>query len=93
MKHRNAAFDKAEVVLDGNEYDGCTFISCTLVFSGGLPFGLRDNKISTDCRFEFRGAAANTVIAMRGIYSMGDWGRQHVLATFQTIAPDQKKMH
>jgi len=86
-------FRGQQVVLDNNEYVGCTFDSCTFVYSGVAAFGLSHNSISANCSFEFKDAAANTLTTMKAIYSMGQWGRQQIIATFQTIAPDQKKLN
>ena len=86
-------FVNQDVPLDGHHYEGCTFQSCTFVYAGVDSFGLDDNTISTDCCFRFTGKAANTVSTMRAIYSMGEWGRRHVLATIQEIAPDIKNLH
>jgi hypothetical protein len=93
VKHEKTTFKNSDVVLDGNEYVGCTFESCTFIYSATGPFTLNGNQISANCRFAFRGAASDTVNAMKGIYSMGEWGRRHVLATFQSIAPDLKNLH
>lgn len=82
-----------DVPLDGNSYEHCTFDSCRFVYAGREPFSLASNNISPDCGFVFTGFAANTVSTMRAIYGMGAWGRQHVLATFQQIAPDLKKLN
>lgn len=93
MRHEKKTFDRSEVALDDNEYIGCTFNSCTFVFAAKGPFTLNGNSISADCRFVFTGGAADTINAMRAIYSMGEWGRNHVMATFQQIAPDLKKLN
>jgi hypothetical protein len=93
MKHEKREFTRYRVDLDGNEYVGCTFTSCTFVYNGGVDYLLDGNNISGDCRFEFTGAAANTVNTMRAIYGMGPWGRHQILATFQAIAPDMKKLN
>ena len=92
MRHQDQRFDKARVELDGNEFEGCTFTACTFVFSGGGPFRLSNSSLSSECRFEFAGAASHTLGAMSAIYSMGEWGRRTVLKTFQSIAPDIKNL-
>jgi len=67
VKFQKKPFRGERIALDGNEYEHCSFESCTFVFSATAPFRLAHNDISADCRFEFTGAAADTVTAMRGI--------------------------
>ena len=86
-------YAKCAVELDGNRYEGCTFDSCTFVYSATDVFELVNNQISRNCRVEFRGAAANAVSALQAFFRMGDWGQQTVLATFQQIAPGLKKLN
>jgi len=93
MRYEKGTYTHSTVDLDGNEYVGCTFTSCIFVYRGGAIFSLKNNTITADCRFVFDGAAGNTVLAMKFIYSLGDWGRNHILATFETIAPDLKKLN
>ena len=90
---KGKTFSNQDVLLDGYHYEGCTFQSCAFVYAGTDGFVLDVNNISPDCNFTFTGKAANTVAAMRAIYSMGEWGRRHILETFQEIAPDIKKLH
>lgn len=92
-KHHNETFANCDVPLDGNEYVECTFQSCRFVFEATAPFGLGRNHISSDCRFVFRGAAGNTLNTLKAIYGMGEWGQRQILATFQTVAPDLKKLN
>ncbi len=93
VKVKSKSFSNQDVPLDGFHYEQCNFKSCTFVFSATATFSLTNNHISGNSRFKFTGKAADTVAAMKAIYSMGDWGRKHVLATFQEIAPDIKTLH
>lgn len=86
-------FKNQEVMLDGNHYDDCKFVSCTLVYAAAAPFGLTNNNITGNTKFTFIGAAGNTVAAMKAIYSMGDFGRNTILKTFQEVAPDLENLH
>lgn len=87
MRYEKTAFKGVEVVLDGNEYEHCSFDSCTFVYSGGESrFGF--NRVSPDCNFLFRGAAGNTVRTMQAIYrDFGEWGKRQIISTFEQIAP------
>lgn len=93
MKHEKGTFERSTIELDGNEYVGCNFISCTFVYAGMTGIAMVGNNISDDCNFEFVGAAGSTINALRGIWSLGPFGRATVLATFQSIAPDLKNLH
>ena len=42
--------------------------------------------MSSDCEFEVRGQAANTIAALQDLYDLGDWGQRSVLATLHQIA-------
>jgi len=90
---KDKTFSNQEVPLDECHYIDCNFQSCTFVYSGSGVFGLEGNCISSDCNFTFTGKAADTVAAMRAIYSMGEWGRNTIIDTFQEIAPDIKNLH
>jgi len=81
------------VPLDGHHYEKCDFRSCTFVYSATDDFTLRNNVVSDDCIFRFTGAAGNTVATLKAIYSIGEWGRQTIISTFQNIAPDLKNLH
>ena len=67
MDYRNHTFDDgAKVVLDDNSFVGCHFKNCVLVYSGGKPPILESNEFS-GFRFDFRGAAENTVIFLQAM--------------------------
>lgn len=75
-------FNHQTVELDGEEFTGCEFRSCRLVFRGGEP------PQFVDCRFEacdwrFEGAAANTLAHMKGVWAAG--GKTQVQAMIKTI--------
>ena len=86
-------FKNQDIILDDHHYEGCEFESCVFIYAGFNSFRLENNAISTDCKFMFAGAAGNAVTALKAIYAMGEWGRRHVIATFQDIAPDIKNLH
>ena len=86
-------FKNQDVMLDGNHYDDCKFESCTFVYAAADAFGLSNNHITGNTNFRFTGAAANTLATMKAIYSMGDFGKDVILKSFQDIAPDIKNLH
>ena len=68
MRYQNQIFTEGkEVHLDGNEFHGCTFNRCKLIFSGG-QFLLAGNAIFVDCvQFELRGPAGATLEFLRAL--------------------------
>jgi hypothetical protein len=86
-------FKNAEVLLDGHHYERCRFDSCTFVYAATRRFVLANNHIVGDTRFEFTGAAADTLATLKAIYGMGKFGRDMILKTFGEIAPDLKDIH
>jgi hypothetical protein len=85
-------FSNQEIRLDGREYTDCVFQSCLLVYSGKRKFRLIGSSMSADCRFEFRGKAAETVETMSELYALGDWGKQSVREALRRIVPDIEKL-
>lgn len=84
----NQTFHEQHIDLARNEYERCTFTKCVFVYAGDGPIGIRHSSIGTDCRFDFVGPAANTLVALHGIWSMGEWGRGQVRGTFGKILPE-----
>ena len=54
-------FSGVDVDLDGNEYNNCTFLNCTLVFRGTKGSSLSNNNFTGSTRFRFDGAAGSTL--------------------------------
>ncbi|MCH9053057.1 MAG: hypothetical protein IIA72_18680 [Proteobacteria bacterium] len=65
MKYRDDTFT-GEVELDGNEFDNCKFSGASLIYRGGTPPSLNGCHF-TNIRFEFQGAAANTVAFLQAM--------------------------
>lgn len=91
ISYENSKFRNSTVDLDGASFKDCTFHGCSLRYSGGVP----PTMVACDfyeSRFEFAGAAANTVGFMRGIYhGMGEGGRKIIEATFDSIRDRRAK--
>lgn len=83
-KHSKKAFKNTVVVLDGNEFEGCTFDACTLEYEGSEAVALTGNTV-TNCQWAFKGAAANAVQFMGALYQSGAQGALLVEATFNQI--------
>jgi hypothetical protein len=61
----DSTFTDSTLVLDENEYTGCTFTRCILVYRGG-DLRLVRNTFH-DCRWSFDGAAARTVALLQAL--------------------------
>lgn len=84
MKYENETFTN-EVELDGNEFIGCVFENCTVVYSGGKQ------PLITRCSFnnftfEFRGCADNTVTFLRSMASPSSGLQSIVRETFPGLS-------
>jgi hypothetical protein len=82
VRVENSTFEGVDVVLDGNEYVGCVFRRCTLVFSGSAGVALQNNRIE-DCSWRFDGAAQRTLAFMSALYQGG--AIDLIEKTFDTI--------
>ncbi|HDX4047749.1 TPA: hypothetical protein ROG05_000086 [Enterobacter soli] len=82
-------YTNQRVVLDGKAYEECSFVSCSIVYTGNGSISLINNTF-TDCNWSFEGAAANTLQFLSVIYrDMGVFGRELVEATFRNIKADR----
>lgn len=76
--YEDTTFESQRVDLDGNEYERCTFRSCELVYSGGVPPVLVDNTMS-GCQWQFDGAAGRTIAFMQALYHGGGEGARRLV--------------
>ena len=83
MKHRDDTFTD-EVELDGNEFDNCTFSGASLIYRGGTPPRLSGCSF-TDFKFEFQGAAANTVAFLQAMATANSGLQSVVRDTFPDL--------
>ena len=82
---KNQTFTDQTIDLDGNGYSACTFVGCTLRFSGGGGVQ-RDGCRFERCNLALDGAAANTIGYLTSIHAgLGDWGRTTVANLCATI--------
>ena len=83
MKYTNNTFTET-VTLDGNEFDICIFDGCSLVYRGGPPPILNDCQFA-GTRFQFEGAAANTVAFVQAMAAPGSGLQSVVRDTFPAL--------
>jgi hypothetical protein len=83
--YENSTFSNMTVDLDGVSFRNCVFQGCALRYSGGEPPTMVDCNFYRS-RFEFAGAASDTLSFMRAIYhGMGDGGKKLIEGTFASI--------
>lgn len=83
-KNNQKTFRDQTVVLDGNEFDHCVFENCTLEYQGVKPVVLNGSSM-TNCKWAFKGPAANAVQFMSAMYQSGADGAVLIESTFNTI--------
>lgn len=82
MKVTNTTFRGEEVLLDGNEFEGCVFESCVIVYGGGAEVTLANNTFD-QCDWRFVDAAERTLRMLHALYHGG--GKELIEATFENI--------
>ena len=86
-KHVNEKFTKEPIAFDGNDYDGCQFDECEIVYSGGTLPKLTNNSFK-NCGWAFDDAAARTIQFMTGLYAGG--ARELIEGTLENIRGKKK---
>ena len=94
MKFTKQTFENQNVLLDGNEFVGCTFTKCHMEFAGMVVCHLDSNRFN-DCTWGFIGPAGLTLSFMAAMYGDGgDSARliENTLAQIRTgkISPPKK---
>lgn len=85
MRHDNKSFFNETVLLDDNEFHGCTFTNCEMVYRAEKPM------VMNECFFKspswrLDGPAATTLKFMMALYQhAGPEGKQLIEATFENI--------
>lgn len=85
MRFEGKTFVDQEILLDGNEYVGCTFRRVNFVYMAIRPPMLTGNKMES-CTWELSGPAADTFGFLSGLYNGGgEPGRRLVDSTFENV--------
>ena len=69
-KHLKQSFNRQEVILDNNRFEDCTFVDCTMVYSGEGPVLLIRPTIE-NCRWRFDKSASRTLEFLKGLRRIG----------------------
>jgi hypothetical protein len=70
MRYENRKFADQTIALDGNQYIGCNFERCNLVYKGNKPTEIGNCSLD-DCRFTFDGPAGNALNLLGALYHGG----------------------
>lgn len=85
MIKQGEKFQETREILDGNDYENCTFRDCKLVFNGG-PIPTIVGCEFFESGFEFGDAAGRTVNLMHAIYhGMGPGGKRLIEQSFTDL--------
>ncbi len=66
----NVSYNHQTVPLDGEDFSGCEFSACRLVYAGGDAPTFSDCRF-TDCDWKFEGAAAQTLTSLKLMWAAG----------------------
>lgn len=89
MLFQNHKFHECDVELDGNQYEGCRFDECNLVYAGGPMPSLVGCSFGT-FRFVFVGAAGNTITFLKALHGGGGEFTETVNDIIEDIADHSK---
>jgi hypothetical protein len=82
MIHEKKTFSNETVTIDNNEYVLCQFEHCNLVYAATGSVGFQSCTFN-DVKWEFSGAAQNTLSFMTALYHGG--GQPIIEKTFENI--------
>ena len=83
--HVGEQFNNVHVVLDGEQFSGCTFTRCRIVYRAATPATIAGNTFDA-CGYEFEGPAANTIHFLRDLYhATGPQGPKLIEQVFESI--------
>ena len=83
--YTNRTFQGGRVALDGNNFKGCTFANCELVYSGGIPPALSGCHF-TNFNMRFEGAAGNTVGFLKAMAAPSSGLQRVIRDTFRPLS-------
>ncbi len=90
---KSSTFIGQTVRLDHGSYESCDFKDCVIEYGGEGPISLIGCNFK-NCNWQLVGPARNTVIFLKTMYeSMGDFGKNMVDQTFNSIKSESKKVN
>lgn len=80
--HEHKTYANETVVLDGQDFSGCEFHHCTLVYRAQEAVKLEHCHI-IGCTWRFEDAAHRTVSMLKALYLSGARGKETVESIFR----------
>ena len=83
ITYKDSIWDGGQVDLDNSTFEKCRFKNCVLVYAGTGPVTMVE-CVFDNVKWQFKGAAANTLAFLKGMYSgMGEGGKNLVETSLQ----------
>jgi hypothetical protein len=71
MKYKDEKFEEREVVLDGADFENCTFERCRLIYEGGSLPTFRGGTTFSNSTFALEGAAGRSMKYLGMLQAIG----------------------
>jgi len=85
MRYVGETFENATINLDGNQFEGCTFVKCRIIYTAADTFSI-DGCTFVTCDWLFDGAAERTLYYLSALYrGLGPPAQELVDVIFQQI--------
>ena len=85
MQFNDQRFTGSQEVVDGNQYSGCNFDNCKIIYRGGVLPSMTNCGFNA-CTWHFEEGAERTLIFLRLIYhGMGEGGQTLVESAIKQI--------
>jgi len=85
MQGKGQTFENQDILLDNGRFEDCVFRNCRLIYGGAGLVHMAGCSFD-GVRWEFAGAAENTLRFMAALYQgAGEGGRQLIEDTFESI--------
>lgn len=86
MRYQDKTFTAERIIIDGNEYVDCTFVDCTICYSGGT-MSVEHCKFDSTVQLSLSGAAEDTARFLRSFMSIGVTGQRAVASVLGINVP------
>lgn len=83
MDYRDQTIENQQIILDGNDYTGCTIRNCRIVYLGVQSFHAAACQFD-GCAWAFDGPAARTIDFLKAMYRQ-EGMREVIEQTFDNI--------
>ncbi len=83
-KQAGNTYSNTDIMLDGRDFEDCTFNNCVLIYHGGEA-GIRNCRFFA-CKFQPAGAAATTVQFLKAMSNPTSGAQQLFRSTFPGLS-------